>query len=142
MDDRQKMGAMLVGLEAIANLMGRCAIYETLYLRNGTMSAIKFEEALVELYARILLYLVRAGQYYSKNTARTLSAAKIYQNMEELELGLMSWAVRVAFGTFDTTQVSLLNEIDTQEAIFLKIVDLAEAERRPVHSFIGISYKY
>lgn len=77
MDDGQKMGAMLVGLEVIANLMGRCAIYETLYLGNGTMSAVKFEEAIVELYARILLYLVRAGQYYSKNTARTLSTVKI-----------------------------------------------------------------
>lgn len=54
----------------------------------------------------------------------------------------MSWAVRVAFSTFDTTQVSLLDEVDTQEVVFLKIVDLAEAERRPANSFIVISYKY
>lgn len=69
MDDSQKIGALLVGLEVIANLMGRCTIYETLYLGDGTRSAIKFGEAVVELYARILLYLVRAKQYYSKNTA-------------------------------------------------------------------------
>lgn len=73
------MGALLVGLEIISNLMGRCAIYETLYLGNGTTSAMKFEEAIVELYTHILQYLIRAGQYYSKNTAGayfTLSAAR------------------------------------------------------------------
>lgn len=58
-----------MGLEVIANLMGRCAIYETLYLGNGTTSAVKFGEAIVELYTHILRYLIRAGQYYSKNTA-------------------------------------------------------------------------
>lgn len=59
-----------------------------------------------------------------------------------MKLGLISWAVRVAFSTFDTTQVSLLDEVDTQEVVFLKIVDLVEAERRPANSFIVISYKY
>lgn len=30
-NDKQNMGAVLIGLEIVANLIGRCAIYETLY---------------------------------------------------------------------------------------------------------------
>lgn len=140
MDDGQKMGAMLVGLEVIANLMGRCAIYETLYLGNGTMSAVKFEEAIVELYARILLLGPSRTVLLQKYRSCVIRCSK-YRNMEEIELELMFWAVRVAFSEFDTTQVSLLDEVDKQEVLFLKIVDLAEAERRPANSFIVISYK-
>lgn len=66
MDDGQKMGALLIGLEIIANLMGRCLIYESLYL---TSLAGKFEETIIELYAHILRYLIRACDYYTKNTA-------------------------------------------------------------------------
>lgn len=73
------MGALLVGLEAIANLMGRCAIYETLYLGNETASAVKFEEAVVELYVCILRYLVRAKQYYSKKTAGKYSTYPLFR---------------------------------------------------------------
>lgn len=66
MDDGQKMGALLVGLETIANLMGRCLIYESLYL---TSLGGKFEETIIELYAHILRYFIRASHYYTKNTA-------------------------------------------------------------------------
>lgn len=75
-DDNLKMGALLVALEGIANLMGRCAIYETLYLGGETASSVKFEEVVVELYVSILLYLVRAKQYYLTNTGGMLKSLK------------------------------------------------------------------
>lgn len=64
-----RMGATLVGLEMITNLMGRCAIYEEMYLQNGNKVVSNLENALIELYASILLYLIRAKDYYVKNTA-------------------------------------------------------------------------
>lgn len=62
------MEELLGALEDIANLIGRCAIYETLYLGNQT-TAVRCEEVIVDLYVAILLYLFRGKQYYSKNTA-------------------------------------------------------------------------
>lgn len=67
----QKMEELLDALEEIGNLIGRCAIYETLYLGNATTAA-RCSEAIVNLYVAILLYLFRAKQYYAKNSAGTL----------------------------------------------------------------------
>lgn len=103
-NDKQNMGAVLIGLEIVANLIGRCAIYETLYIGNRTRSSIHFGEETVKLYACILLYLIRAKQYYSKNTG-----------------------VRIAFSTFETELASLLDDIAAQETSLLKATDLAEA---------------
>lgn len=68
--DRQKMEEILGALEDIANLIGRCALYETLYLGKETMAA-RCEQVIVELYVSILLYLLGAKKYYSKNTTGT-----------------------------------------------------------------------
>lgn len=59
-----------MGLEKIAKLLGRCAIYEALYLRSGSEVSENtvIEESMTELYAGILLYLARAKQYLVKNT--------------------------------------------------------------------------
>lgn len=68
--DKQKMEELLDALEEIGNLIGRCALYETLYIGNQTTGA-RCEKVIVNLYAAILLYLFRAKQYYAKNTAGT-----------------------------------------------------------------------
>lgn len=44
------------------------------YIGNGTRSSIHFGEETVKLYACILLYLVQAKQYYSKDTGGTCLA--------------------------------------------------------------------
>lgn len=64
------MGAMLIEVERITKLVGRCAVYERLYLGTGTTtSSAAFEGAIIELYICVLRYLVHAKEYYSKNTA-------------------------------------------------------------------------
>lgn len=62
------MEEILGALDDIANLIGRCAIYETLYLGKHPTAA-RCEQVIVELYVSIFLYLLGAKQYYSKNTA-------------------------------------------------------------------------
>lgn len=62
--DSEKIGSMLVGIEMVTNLIGRCAIYEELYPASS-----RVKDELVSLYAMILTYLVAAKNYYSMNTA-------------------------------------------------------------------------
>lgn len=117
------MGALLVGLETIANLMGRCLIYESLYI---TSLAGKFEGTIIELYAHILRYLIRASRYYTKNTAgkyNFLLDVKVYSIVV-----LMFILVRIAASTFDTTQGSLLDDINAQEVIVVRTAAIAEAK--------------
>ncbi|KAL0632096.1 hypothetical protein Q9L58_009028 [Maublancomyces gigas] len=102
--DKNKMEELLEALEDIANLIGRCAIYEMLYLGNQTTAA-RCEEAIVDLYAAILLYLFRAKEYYSKNTT-----------------------VRVFAGTFDTTLKPLLDDVRNKKVIVLEVTNVAEVE--------------
>lgn len=66
---------MFVGLEAIANLIGRCAIYEILYLNSETEAARNLEKALIGLYVWISLTLVRAKQSYSGKTGKGFFAS-------------------------------------------------------------------
>lgn len=54
---------MLVGIEIVTNLIGRCAIFEELY--PGSRVTVE----LVSLYAKILTYLVAARNYYSSSMA-------------------------------------------------------------------------
>lgn len=54
------------------NIVGRCAIYERLYLYDIDIERAfveSLEKALVDLYADILIYLSRSKRYYSRNAA-------------------------------------------------------------------------
>lgn len=62
-----------MGLEKIANLIGRCAIYEALYLKGALQAAKDIEKALTELYAGILMYLARAKLHLTKNTGGNIA---------------------------------------------------------------------
>ncbi|KAL0631457.1 hypothetical protein Q9L58_009678 [Maublancomyces gigas] len=114
-DDSQKMAELLEALEDIANLIGRCAIYETLYLGNQNTSAVRCEEVIIELYACILQYLFQAKKYYSKNTA-----------------------ARVVTSAFDTTLVSLLDDVNKKKVTVFEVTALAETEyKRSADAILG-----
>lgn len=104
--DKQKMEELLDALEDIGNLIGRCAIYERLYLGNK-ITAGRCKEVIIDLYSAILLYLFHAKQYYDKNTT-----------------------VRILAGTFDTTLKPLLDDVRNKKAIVLEVTALAEVECR------------
>lgn len=79
--ESQQMGALLTGVEKITPLIGRCQIYETLYLKNDQskpewMPAVKnLMSALVNLYAALLGFLAGATRFYSQGIiSRTLNA--------------------------------------------------------------------
>ncbi|KLJ12837.1 hypothetical protein EMPG_12155 [Blastomyces silverae] len=75
--ESEQMGALLVAVETVTYLVGRCTVYESLYQpRNTPAEPLKnFHAALVELYAAVLQLLALSHRLFSKNTAtRTLHA--------------------------------------------------------------------
>lgn len=56
--------------------MGRCGVYEEMYLRTGTGTkpANNLEGEIVKLYSSVLQYFVWAKQYFQKNTAGSILA--------------------------------------------------------------------
>jgi ankyrin repeat domain-containing protein 50 len=67
--ESQQMGALLVGLDALTNLINRCKIYEILYLNHGqaAQTSSNLEIALVKLYVTMLQFLVSANILYDCN---------------------------------------------------------------------------
>lgn len=71
--DAENRGAILVGLEYIAKLVDRCAIYERLYLDHGKVwseTEDGLQSNLVFLYTKILIFFSKSREYYSRSTAR------------------------------------------------------------------------
>ena len=70
--DINKFNFVVEGAETIARSIARFAIFEDLYLHRGTLetkSENALEEALIRLYATILVYLARAKLYFELSTA-------------------------------------------------------------------------
>lgn len=66
------MGAVLVAVEKLTNLLNRCELYESLHVRNTaspTKGQANLAVALVELYAAILDFLADCRDYLTQNTA-------------------------------------------------------------------------
>ena len=75
------MGALLTGVEKITSLIGRCQIYEALYLKrdlghkNWKEAVLNLSSALVTLYAIMLSFLGSAMRAYNQSIiSRTLDA--------------------------------------------------------------------
>jgi hypothetical protein len=60
MNKQDTADAILIGLEKSSNLINRCAIYESIYLKDGTTALITLEETMLQLYIAVLKYVVQA----------------------------------------------------------------------------------
>jgi hypothetical protein len=75
--ESQQTGALLVGLDAMTNLINRCKIYEILYLNDGQTGQAfsNLERGLVKQYAAVLRFLSSANVLCDSNAgARILHA--------------------------------------------------------------------
>jgi len=61
MNKQSMVDAVLIGLEKTSNLIDRCAIYESVYLRNINASK-NLAKTILQLYVAILKYLANAIQ--------------------------------------------------------------------------------
>jgi hypothetical protein len=73
LNDIEIVENVLLALEYIAHILGRCAIYEHLYLKpsNHTIAARNLRAALPDLYAVILMYLSESNKHFTQNLAGT-----------------------------------------------------------------------
>lgn len=69
------MGALLVGLEMLTNLIDRCTIYENLYIGRTGKAFSNFEAALIRLCAGMLRFLANAGKLYGRSAGRRIVGA-------------------------------------------------------------------
>lgn len=68
MNDVQTQDATTESLEHISSLITHYAMIEALYVRNSSAAVDQLVDALVRLYTAILVYLIRAKRYFSRNT--------------------------------------------------------------------------
>lgn len=75
--DSEQIGALLVGLDTMTNLINRCKIYEVLYLNDGQAGQAfsNLEVALVKLYKAMLRFLASANVIYDSNTGARIVRA-------------------------------------------------------------------
>lgn len=68
MNDVQTHDATTESLEHISGLITHYAMIEALYLRSPSAVVDQLVDSLVRLYTAILVYLLRARRYFSRNT--------------------------------------------------------------------------
>jgi hypothetical protein len=56
-------------MTVIAQLIARYALFENLYLQQDTPAAWELEKTVVQLYARVLIYLSKSKSYLEQNSA-------------------------------------------------------------------------
>ena len=56
------------GLETVAKVIAEYRIIEKLYLQRTSEGSTELENSIVDLYTLVLKFLIRAQQFYSKNT--------------------------------------------------------------------------
>ena len=68
-NDNEIYDAMIEGLELVSRLIARYAKVEELYLHGVLVQQDQLEQCITELYVAILIYLLRAREYYDCRTA-------------------------------------------------------------------------
>jgi len=59
---------MIEGLELVSRLMAQYAMVEELYLHGVWVLQDQLEQCITDLYVAILIYLLRAREYYDRRT--------------------------------------------------------------------------
>lgn len=78
-NDVQTFNAASESLEQISSLIARFAMIEDLYLRVASAATQLLTEAIVNLYTAVLRYLLKAKQYYSRNTGGMIKLLTLLQ---------------------------------------------------------------
>jgi hypothetical protein len=71
-NDSETYGTMIEGVEMVSRLVTQYAKVEELYLHGVSVQRDNLEHCMTELYVAILIYLLRAREYYTRTTAGDL----------------------------------------------------------------------
>ncbi|KAH0536560.1 hypothetical protein FGG08_006568 [Glutinoglossum americanum] len=123
-NDSQKFGALLEGMERIAHLISRFAIFEDLYLHDQLSSSDGLKRSLIELYTTVLLYLSKARCYYGQNTA--LRTVKSIVQLEEIDFQHLTTSI--AQKEANVAQYAHLADAEFQKAISDSLINLDDRQ--------------
>jgi hypothetical protein len=68
-NDINQFAFVVENMTVIAQLIARYALFENLYLQQNTPAARELEKTVVQLYARVLIYLSKSKSYLEQNSA-------------------------------------------------------------------------
>ena len=68
-NDSETYGAITEGVQIVSRLVTQYAKVEELYLHGVSVQRDQLEQSITELYVSILIYLLRAREYYNRPTA-------------------------------------------------------------------------
>jgi hypothetical protein len=86
-------GAMVEGVEMVSRLVARFAKVEELYLQGVSAQREQLEQCIIELYVAILIYLLRAREYYNRTTAGDAVGLFLLGSCWHLRLGRITRSV-------------------------------------------------
>ena len=72
------------GVESIARMIGRYAIFEDVYLRRISKPTTELENALIQLYSTILLYQSKAKSFFDQSSSKRILGS-VFVTEDELE---------------------------------------------------------
>ena len=97
------------GLEIVAKVVAQYKIVEKLYLQRPSEGAAELQDSIVDLYALVLKFLIRAQHFYAKNTVK-----RIFKDVF----------------AFQNKFQGYLDNIEQQQMQVKKYVDLVDAHQR------------
>ena len=82
--DIVKFDFVVKGVESIARMIGRYAIFEDVYLRRISKATTELENALIQLYSTILLYQSKAKSFFDQSSSKRILGS-VFVTEDELE---------------------------------------------------------
>lgn len=96
------------GLEIVAKVVAQYKIVEKLYLQRASEGTFELESSIVDLYTLVLKFLIRAQQFYSKNTAE-----RVFINMFDVRNKFQGYLDNIAKQQIQVKRYADL--VDTQQ---------------------------
>ena len=129
MSDINKFAFVVEGAETVSRCISRFATFEQIYLyyrKRPSRAGKGLEEALVKLYATILIYLGKAKKYFEEHTPSMFSSDS--RSILRLKAFTERMAKAVALSQDDFE--ALLRTIDNELANVDRHASLVDAERK------------
>jgi len=77
---------VIEGAEMIARLIDRCNIFQNIYLHRKLLASKELEEALIRLYAMMILYLSKAKRLFEQTSVTRILKSVIVNQDEFAEI--------------------------------------------------------
>ncbi|MCJ1435564.1 hypothetical protein MMC27_004938 [Xylographa pallens] len=95
-NDIQAFGAMAEGLESITHMITQSALIEVLYLGDKSAARDEVENAIITLYAKVLLYISKTKRYFQASISKRLASSVFQVNHDQDLREIKSQEARVA----------------------------------------------